>query len=309
MRARFPRRFIALAVTLVAVGACSSSDDSTAPSTTLTAVASTSAAPETTAAPTTESAPATTEATPPPTTEPPATTEPAPATTTESTTTTNAATTEPDEGADAELIALAESALINGSLFPDGWTETPPVEEEESEQDEEFSRRVDECLGIEESDESDILEAREAKSGEFEREGDAPASVEHRVTVADDEAMALRAMERAATDGADACLEETLQAFFATDPDFQPGDGIELGDLTVTRVDTDAPADERIAYRIELPLTFEQQAFVQYLEVLYQRQGRALSQLQFASFAVPFDEDGHAALSDEVDVRLAAIGG
>lgn len=210
-------------------------------------------------------------------------------------------------------MALAESALIDLSVFPDGWTEIPVDEEtaDEAADDDEYERQVDECLGIDGDDgESDLLESREARSGEFVNEtSQTQPSVEHLVTVADDEAMAVRAMERVGTEGAAACLQETLQAFFDADPDFQDdGSGIELGELAVTRIEFDNDPTLRVGYRIEIPLTLEDETFVQYLEVVYQRQGRALSQLQLASFSTPFPEEGFVSLSDDVVIRLATIG-
>ena len=211
-------------------------------------------------------------------------------------------------------MALAESALIDLSVFPEGWTEIPvdDATEEESAEDEEYERQVDECLGVDSDDdaESDLLEAREAQSGEFvNEEASTQPSVEHLVTVADDEAMAIRAMERAGTEGAAACLQETLQAFFDSDPEFSEDvGGVELGDVTVSRTDAGDDPTARVGYRIDIPLSLGDETFVQYLEIVYQRQGRALSQLQLASFAVPFPEEGLVSLSDDVVIRLATIG-
>ena len=299
-----PRRIIAVAVALVVVSACSASEESTPPTTTAVI------APPTTAATVTTPAPSTTEPAPttaPATTAPPTT---ASATTASATTEpTTPPTTEPDPN--AEFIALARSAVLDLSVFPEDWTEGPADDEEESEEDQRFAARVDECLGVEGDKVSDAFDDREVKSPEFvDIEDETQPSVDQEVVVADDEAMAIAAMAEVATEGADACLQESIQAFFEADPDFQDDEsGIELGAVVVTRADLGVPLDERVAFVVEIPLTFNDETFVQYLEVLYQRQGRALSQLQLASFGVPFDRDGFEVLADEVDARLAAIDG
>ncbi len=292
-----PRRIIAVAVALVVVGACSSGEESTPPTTTEATSPPTTEATDTTAAPSTTDPAPTTSPTTSPTTAPETTAPPTPP------------TTAPDPN--AEFIALARTAVLDLSVFPEGWTEGPPDDEEESEEDRLFAARVDECLGVEGDKVSDAFDDREVVSPEFENiEDENQPSVEQEVVVADDEAMAIAAMAEVATEGADLCLQESIQAFFEADSDFQNDEsGIELGEIAVSRADLGVPLDERVAFVVEIPLTFNDETFVQYLEVLYQRQGRSLSQLQLASFGVPFDRDGFDVLADEVDTRLAAIGG
>lgn len=291
-----PRRIIAVAVALVAVSACSASDDATTQTT--AAAPSTTAAAVTTPSPTEPAPPTTAPASTVPATTAPATIAPA-----------TPPTTAPDPN--AEFVALARAAVLDLSIFPEGWTEGPADDEEETEEDQRFAERVDECLGVEGEKVSDAFDDREVKSPEFEDTDDeTQPTVEQEVVVADDETMAVAAMAEVATEGADVCLQESIQAFFEADPDFQADQsGIELGRIVVTRSDLGVPLDERVAFVIEIPLTLGDETFVQYLEVLYQRQGRALSQLQLTSFGVPFDRQGFTVLADEVDARLAAIDG
>ena len=100
-------------------------------------------------------------------------------------------------------------------------------------------------------------------------------------------------------------IEEFYETTFADDPDLV---GIEIGDVVVTRTERERPADLAIGVLLEIPLTLDSQTVSQFLEVLYQRQGRALSELSFTSLGSPFSRDGYTILSDEVVIGLAPIG-
>ncbi len=78
--------------------------------------------------------------------------------------------------------------------------------------------------------------------------------------------------------------------------------------MIVTRTENEQNADLAVGVLLEIPLTIGEDTVSQFLELLYQRQGRALSELSFTSFGTPFARDGYAALSDETVADLAAIG-
>lgn len=248
----------------------------------------------------------------PPTTAPVETTSPvttSPATLPSTTLSTTApSTTAPAPVDDEAYVELASTALLDLAVFPDGWEAMPATEDDEAE-NERFGDRVDECLGNEGERVSDLLDQRKAKSLEFAGPGDSSPSVEQQIIIADDEAMAVTAMQDVGAEGADACLEQTIQEFFDDEAaaDVEQ-DGVTLGDITVERIELDAASDLIVGYLVEIPVEApDGQTASGYLQVTYQRSGRALSQLQFSSFGTAFDPQLVAMLTNEVVARLATI--
>ncbi len=216
--------------------------------------------------------------------------------------------TTPDPVDDEAYVELASSALLDLSVFPEGWEATPATEDDEAE-NERFEDRVDECLGNEGDRVSDLLEFRKATSPEFTGPGDSSPSVEQQILIADDEAMAVKSMEDVGVEGADVCLEQVIQEFVESEAaaDIEQ-DGVTLGDITVERIDLDAAADLIVGYVVGIPVEApDGETASGYLVVLYQRSGRALSQLQLSSFGTVFDPQGIDMLTNEVIARLAAI--
>lgn len=214
----------------------------------------------------------------------------------------------PDPLDDEAYVELASTALLDLAVFPDDWEATPATEDDEAE-NERFANRVDECLGNEGERVSDLLDQRKAKSPEFAGSGESSPTVEQQIIIADDEAMAVTAMDDVGAEGADACLEQTIQEFFDVEAaaDVEQ-DGVTLGDITVQRIELGAPADLIVGYVVEIPVEApDGQTASGYLQVIYQRSGRALSQLQLSSFGTSFDPAGIEVLTDEVVARLAAI--
>ncbi|NNE12721.1 MAG: hypothetical protein HKN41_10830 [Ilumatobacter sp.] len=316
------RRACALLVgTALAIAGCSSDDDATSPASTgdaaisvaATAVSSTSvpSGSEPTTAVTNPTA--TTGSSTAPTSSPtsnPAPTLPPDAPTTTTTTTITTTTT---NGLTDEQLAdrqLARTALITLDVFPEGWTEQPDVTEVDDEIDVRFERRFDECLGRDGESLTDRLDDVEAESGDFTAPGENAASVQHSVTLAPDPEVAIAAMSEIAVEGAAACLELVIQDFFterlAADPEV-PAD-LRVGDVTIVEVDTGEAPDSSFGYEIEIPLELGEQRSSQFLELLFQRRGRALSSLQFSSFGSPFDRDGFAVLSQAAASNIEAIG-
>lgn len=292
-------RTILLCVALVA-SACSSGDDSSASTTVPPVTPATTAAPAST--PATTSPPAT--APPAPTTEAPVTTE-APAPTT-------AAGAEP-ELTDAQLADrdTAQGALITLDVFPEGWSEEPDDDDDGGDTDD-LEAEFDACLGRTADDRiGDDLEPLTAKTGDFNAPADSSTSVSHEVVLAPDEATAVTAMSEVAVDGAEPCLASAIQVFYTETFAADPGtfEGITLGDVSVTRTQLDLPDDVEVGFLLEIPLTVDDETASQFLEVLYQRDGRALSELSFSSFGASFDREGFAVLRDEAASRLSDIAG
>ena len=111
-------------------------------------------------------------------------------------------------------------------------------------------------------------------------------------------------------EGAESCISDVVRRFYQTTLEEDPAlADVEIGEVVVTRTERERPADLAIGVLLEVPITIEDDTISQFLEVLYQRQGRALSELSFTSLGSPFSRDGYTILSDEVIVGLAPIGG
>jgi len=291
-----PRLLISVVVVLAA--ACSSGDDSTSADTT-----------SATTEPTPRETTATTE--PASTTEPPPTTGAASVSTTTSTTTSTtsgAGSSEltPDQLADQEL---ARSALITIDSFPDGWSEEPESDDD-SLADTEFEDQFDACLDRDDDVRvGDDLEELAVSTGDFVPGADEATSVSHEVVLAPDADTAITAMSEVSVDGAEDCIADVVQRFydktFSEDPALE---GIAIGPVTVTRTEREQPPDIATGVLVEIPLGLETDTVNQYLEVLYQRDGRALSELSFTSLGTPFSRDGYTVLSDEAALGIATIG-
>ncbi|MEO6653628.1 MAG: hypothetical protein ABIP17_13330 [Ilumatobacteraceae bacterium] len=281
-------RHLALTLALV-LGACSNGDSdslATVAATTPSTIESSTTAPTTASA----TAPAADTTTVPPTTAPPADSTP----------------TDPTD--DEEYVELATTALLDLSVFPDGWESSPATEDDEAE-NERFADRVDVCLGNEGARVADLIDGRKATSPEFAGPGDSSPSVEQQIMIADDDSMAVMAMDDIGAEGADVCLEQTIQEFFDAEASADvEQQGVTLGDISVQRVDVDAAADVLVAYLVEIPVEApDGQSASGYLQVIYQREGRALSQLQLSSFGTTFDLQGIDVLTTEVVTRLTQI--
>lgn len=294
-------RFIpALVAVTCLAAACSSSSDS-ASTTTTTAPPSESTEPPDTTVPETPETTNAPETTAPPTATPPTTT---PETT--------APTVDGSEFSDAEIAdrELARTALVTLDDFPDGWWEEPQDDDEDDPETKAFEAQFDSCLGRDDDERvGDDLEDLAVTTGDFHPADDDSTSVAHEVVLAVDEATAITAMAEVAIDGAEPCLADVIQAFyvatFAEDPELA---AIGIGEVVVTRTETEREPDLAVGVLLEIPLTIGDETISQFLEILYQRQGRALSELSFSSFSAPFTRDGYTALSDEAVIGLATIG-
>lgn len=224
-------------------------------------------------------------------------------------TTAPAPTTEPDlTAAEMADMEAARTVLITLDDFPDGWTEEPDDDEDDPDTAA-FEADFDECLGRDDDRVGDELEHLVVATGDFHPVDESSPSVSHEVVLAPDEARALEAMADVVVDGAETCLGDVIRRFyvesFADDPDLAD---IAIGEVRVGRTEVEQPADLTVGVLLEVPLTLDDQVVTQFLEILYQRRGRALSELSFSSFGEPFSRDGYAVLADEVAIGLEAVG-
>lgn len=290
-------RIVPLVLAVGSLTACSSS-----PTTSSESTASTDPAPATTAAPTTvvaEPSPTTTPSSAPATTAPPVTTAPP---------TTQPDDVDPDLSADLEA---GRSALLTIDDFPDGWEETVDPDDD-PEQDELFESMMDECIGEAAFLDDGALEERQVDTGDFAPAGSSSPNVTQNAVVAADLDTALAAMAEVTNAAVPACYDSVTTAMFAdmlADPDqtdFPPG--TVIGEITVESVPYELPTDELMRYFVSVPVTAGDESVVVFLDVVFLRQGRALSQLTFTGTNERFPQDDVDALVDVAATRLASIG-
>jgi hypothetical protein len=207
---------------------------------------------------------------------------------------------------------LAQVALVTIDDFPEGWTQFPAVDPDgDAADDITFDTEMADSLGISLDDfRQYAYDDTTADSDQFSA-ADGTASVDQSVKMAPDEAGAIGAMEQIGGDEVPACYQAGVNKIFTEDFLADPAnEGITIGEITVVRVPTEEqfPADEVVMLQVEIPFEFDGQPASQFLTVMYQRQGRALSQLQFGSFGQPFALDGISQLGEATEQRLAIVG-
>jgi hypothetical protein len=277
------RRYLLAVVAAMTLAACGGGSDDSADTTT----------PEATTAPA-DTEPATTV---PTTTAPtPATTEPAttaPATTVPESTV--PATTQAPPETEAEW---AESALFTIDDFAPGWTAVPS-EPEDDEDDAEMQALLAECSGIDPALlGEDVTGENEATSPEFVSP-DETATVTHTIGFAQDEASAVEAITAIGDEAIPDCYLLAINALFEDlqGPDADPSEtfppGVTISDVTVDRVDLTGVAadDEAVWYAVTVTFEFEGQSLDQYLDLIFLRQGRVLSQIELSSEGAEFPPD------------------
>lgn len=207
--------------------------------------------------------------------------------------TTAAATTTPAVS-DAEL---AQSALLTIDDMPAGWKPSP-LDEDEDAQDAANVQRIAECSGLDASLIGDgVLGDSKAKSPDLDSP-DELASVKHTIGLASDEDTAIAAITAIGDDQLAPCYEDAMRASFedaatTTDPSASLVDGMTLTDISMQRIDppVDVGADDAVWYSAKASLDYQGQAIDIYLDLLFTRTGRVLSQLEFDGTTVRFPED------------------
>lgn len=287
-------------VVLIALGAGCGGGDDTSSATTAPAAATT-AAPATTAPPT----PPTTvpPATPPPTTAPPTTAPP---------TATTAPTVPATSAPGTPEAQLAATALIVFDDFAEGWQSNPAAPDDPD--DERINALVAECAGVDPAlIGDDVLGDRKAESPEFSSL-DENFTLEHTVGFAPDADTAALAIEQIGGEALPACYATATQALFMEemanpDPDDPLPPGIDIGDVAFEVGDVSAfgLTGQAVWYHFSIPLTLDGQTFESHLDIVFLRNGAALSQVFMTGFGGPFPVEDIGPIVQLADSRLAAI--
>ena len=217
----------------------------------------------------------------------------APATVPPTTAAPTTTTTEPSVS-DAEL---AQSALLTIDDMPTGWTETPHDPADDADDDENM-QRISDCSGLDADLIGDgVLGDSKAKSPDFDSP-DQSASVKQTMGLAPDVETATAAIAAIGHDALPPCYEEAMRASFAeaattTDPTETIAGGITLTDISMTRVDPPVAvtADEVVWLKAAATLDYQGQQLDIFLDLVFTRTGRVLSQLEFDGTTAEFPAD------------------
>jgi hypothetical protein len=265
------RRFVVVASAVLALAACGDSDDDAAE-----------------------------------TTPPPAASTSAPSTSPSSTT---IATTTTPTVSDGEL---AQSALLTVDDMPTGWTESP--NDDDDAEDAKNIQRISECSGLDATLIGDgVLGDTKAKSPEFESP-DLAASVKQTLGLAPDEATAVAAITAIGDDAVAPCYEEAMRASFqeatvTTDPAASLPEGMTLTDISMDRIDPPMTvgADDAVWYSATATVDYQGQAVEIYLDLVFTRTGRVLSQVEFDGTTTPFPDELYEPTMTAVQTKIDAI--
>ncbi len=228
----------------------------------------------------------------------------APATTTPETTV--AATTIPETTAAPTEAELAEAALLTLDDLPAGYTATPRDPDDTDAADEARLDSIAECAAVDRSLIGDeVLGDTEAESDEFQSPEEI-FTLKQSVGFAADDETAIAAITAMGSDSLPDCYEQALTESFtnasgSADPSESLPPGLTLTDLVMERIDSSAlfAPDEVVHYYVTVGFDFDGQPLELYLDLVFARQGRMLSQLEFDGEGVPFPPD-------EVDEIIAA---
>ena len=207
---------------------------------------------------------------------------------------------------------LAESALLTSSDYPDGWTEAP-FEEDPDESEYDLPSSVAGCLGVS----VDIYpsfgdDESLAESGTFT----APdgAGVQQMTVLVEDASVATDAMAQYARPDAPGCYAGAIQEFYdlevartADSPDALPA-GTSIGDVTVESIDVPVTDDVTVHYLLSIPIVSADESTTVSVDILFFRQGRALSQVQITSGQTRFASSDIDGLSTRVLELLEPVG-
>jgi hypothetical protein len=233
----------------------------------------------------------------------------APATSAPSTAAATTTTTTTPTVSDAEL---AQSALLTIDDMPSGWTESP--NDDDDEEDAETIQRISDCSGLDAALIGDeVLGDSEAKSPEFQSP-DELSSVKHTLGFAPDEATATAAMTAIGDDALAPCYEEAMRTTFeeaavTTDPADSLPEGMTLAGITMERIDPPVTvgADDAVWYSATATLDFQGQQIEIYLDLLFSRTGRVLSQIEFDGTTTQFPDELYEPTVTAAQAKVDAI--
>ncbi len=254
----------------------------------------------------------------PPTTTPPTTTPPTTAPPTTAPTTTAPATTAPSSTAPAATTApatpeaeLAATALIVLEDFAEGWKSEP---REVDDDDGRLIPLVAECAGVDAAlIGDDVVGDRIARSPSFSSV-DETFTLEHTIGFAVDADTAALSITLIGGDALPACYAEATQIAFTeefTNPD--PADslppGIELGEVGFEVGDASVfgLSAEAVWYHFDIPLTLGTDTIESHLDIVFLRNGAALSQVVMTGFGARFPVEDIGPIVQLADAKLATI--
>ena len=218
----------------------------------------------------------------------------------------------PSTTAAVDEAELVQSALLTVDDMPTGWTEAP---NESDAQDAENAQRISDCSGLDVKLIGDgVLGDTKAKSPEFSSP-DSLASVKQTLGLAPDEATASAAIAAIGDDGLPPCYEEAIRTSFdeaavTTNPAESLPDGMTLTDVSMERIDpppATITADDVVWYKATASLDYQGQALDIYLDLVFTRTGRVLSQIEFDGTTTPFPEELYAPTVTAAHEKIATV--
>ena len=180
--------------------------------------------------------------------------------------------------------AAADAALLTLSDFPAGWSEAPADDEDEDTT--ELDERFAECFGIEADSEGIIDTEAEASTGDF-TDPNEDTTISHGVNVAATEEELTAAFGTFASDDLPACLTDAYNDALLGSLGDEVPDDVEIGDVTVARLNITPTGDQTSALRINVPISSSGFGIDAYFDVVFTRVGRSGSALFFESFFSP----------------------
>ena len=186
-------------------------------------------------------------------------------------------TPENDSAPDPADRAIAETALLTLQDFPAGWEAAPG---EEGGEDRAGRERIAACVGVEYDklyDDANI----EAESPTFTSQDD--SEVDHRVSLAGDEASMSEAFKIASTPAFRECAAEGVREAVGESSE-ESGDEVSVGEISLNELSVGSFGDQTVAYRVTIPIEVEGFSLEVTLEVAIVRVGRGQSSVTATSF-------------------------
>lgn len=189
---------------------------------------------------------------------------------------------DPTQDVEADT-AAAEAALLALSDFPVGWTEVP----DDGESNPELNRQIAACGGY---DGDGLIDTQaEARTGDFTNP-DGDTIINQNIGIAATEEDAAAAMAGLANPDALPCVAEVYNTSFVDALNSEDDlDGVEVGEITVARLNVTPVGDDTQAIRVVVPLSADGFDVDLVVDLVLIRVGRSLSGLAAQSQFAPID--------------------
>jgi hypothetical protein len=175
--------------------------------------------------------------------------------------------------------AAAQAALLTLSDFPEGWSELPAVDDSDND---ESSRRLAECAGL---DRDGMLDSpASAETGDF-NDPEENLEVNQTVGLEATEQDAIDLMTGFAAPDLLTCVSAVYNDTVVDALDVP--DDVEIGEITVARLNVIPAGDDVQASRVVIPFTTQGLEIDVIADLVLVRVGRSLSGLFFGSQFVP----------------------